>query len=194
MQLHLQLENVDAYNNKREALDATLYDFERRVAAMRARHEDFIRYLREVTYAYIRMGMVVIDGDMENKFTSAGNGTAEAYFSSVAQQMGKPLVVMLSYAGAVGSLYDSGWMLKVPKNPRLKHIVAGLLLVADPAEQVTREKSIIGYVSNPKSWVFYFLSGGYSTRPKQEISEELRLDWLNRCKTDPVFRVCLGVV
>jgi hypothetical protein len=85
------------------------------------------------------------------------------------------------------------WSLCVPKlkDQGMENLIAPLLVIGQPKEKPARSgygpnhlylDDGIHYESNKQGWIIWFVG---------EENEEMRLHWLEMCRTDTVFRLCL---
>lgn len=199
----MELHQCDTFQQKSSVIDRQIRDAYAHAAWVERERKIFLQGIREVTEEYMNLGVAVLSKEINMMFEhTAGFGTALAYFNDIAAEMNKPLVSMVEDSG-YAEVYDGGrgyhpsyWKLTVPKNPRFKVMVASLLLVATrpyrEGDDPYQNPPSVVYEPKLRSWNFYFFTfkNGMASA---DIAQELRKDWLNRCKHNPIFRVCLNV-
>lgn len=188
---HLSLYEVTELTRYQDAV-------EKRIRAQRERYENFkyamnhaLDTISSMTRKQLELGVAVIDANA----THAGQHLkmdVGQYCKVVQYQAGKPFVCMVERTNSPASK----WELSIPKikDAGMENLVASLLLVGQPKENSeytpyprtdkrnTFLEDGIHYESHKQGWTIWFVG---------EDSEEMRLHWLDMCRTDAVFRMCL---
>jgi hypothetical protein len=181
-----------------EVTELTRYQdvVEKRIRTQRERYENYkyamqraLDTISNMTRSHLELGVAVIDANA----THAGQQLkmdVGAYCKAVQYQANKPFVCMVERQNSP----TSKWELSVPKikDAGMENLVAPLLIIGKQREveknsyatiiMDTSREDGIHYESHKQGWTIWFVG---------EESEDMRSHWLEMCRTDTVFRLCL---
>jgi hypothetical protein len=181
--------------NIHEVTELTRYQdaVERRIRNQREKYENYkyamqhaLDTISSMTERQLKLGVAIIDA----KAIHAGlqlKMDVGAYCKAVQYQANKPFVCMVERTNS----HTSKWELSVPKikDQGMENLVAPLLVIAKQKERNDDPKFTtyhlddgIHYESHKQGWTIYFVG---------EESEDMRSHWLEMCRTETVFRLCL---
>lgn len=168
------------------------HQFDNKVEEILRSTEASVAYVRatkiraeQETKEFLRTGIAVIDSDFRNALEGCLNAKASTYFRTVAKESNRlPLIAEDTrvYVNGVGYIVSRAFTM--PKQKRLKNVVAGMLLVAQecPTDTQAMQVEPVGRHDSAGTWRLYF--NGAQGR---DIFDEFR----ERCYTDPVMRCVL---
>jgi hypothetical protein len=185
-----------------EVTELTRYQdaVEKRIRNQREKYENFkyamqhaLDTISNMTRKQLELGVAVIDANAAYAAEQL-RMPIEPYCKAIQHQAGKPFVVMTERTNSP----SPKWSLCVPKlkDQGMENLIAPLLVVGQPVEKqasytdhrgnrinyVTHFEDGIHYEDNKHGWTIWFVG---------EENEEMRLHWLDMCRTEQVFRLCL---
>lgn len=181
------LSRIPKFQDIRETIHAAIRNKENEADDFRRTRNVFLHKLEHETREFLNLGVAVVHEGWDFEVAQATNMTAVNYFKQIQRDAAKPFVLMEEKSGRVkeyhnGAMYiASCWKLTAPKAPRLKNVIAPLLLVAETNFPDDRQPPVV-LEKHDRTWVIWFFDA---------MGETLREGWLEKCKTDPIFRVCL---
>jgi hypothetical protein len=171
----------------RSRIWSAISDYEYRARTFRADSENFLTVLANETGKFMDMGVAVVDKYEDQDWNNRLGQTKLKYLKDINSALSlssgsRPWIHMIADDGYAPGRTGWGayWILTVPKSNKLKNVVAGLLMVAD---NITTEPFLV-HISHERKWVFQFYG-------KQ--GQEMKDHWLEQCKTDSVFRLCMDL-
>lgn len=179
------LNGIKPLDKARSKVWNAIHAYEERARNYRSDAENFLVTLTNETRTFLDTGVAVVKRYEDENWVNRLGERKIKYLKNINNSLDRPFISLIQNEGYLGDGGKLGWcqfwLLTVPKAPKLKNVVAGLLMVSDNnADDLT-----IKHVFHERKWEFYFVgSKGY----------ELKDDWLYKCENDPVFRICLGLL
>lgn len=136
--------------------------------------------LREATQFYLDFGVAVASEELVEWTPRYAATSAVSYFRELAQELKRPLALVEWSRDYRAGEYVSLMHLSLRRNKRTENLVAQFMLIAEPYS-----KYFAGAVADASSaGMFRFVFIGDEGRALLDA-------WLERCRTDPVFRIVL---
>ena len=172
------LNDITQLQKARERVWQSISDYEQRARNHRHDSENFLTTLANKTSEFINLGVAVIGEYDDHNWQNKLGDTLTKYLKDINTTLNRPWIYLKMEEGYPPNRtgWQRYWTLKVPKSPKLKNVVASLLMVAD-------EESVI-HIPHERSWEFQFLGAK---------GKEFKEEWLRNVKEDQVFRLCLGL-
>jgi hypothetical protein len=175
------LDNIEKLSQARNKIWTAISDYEQRARNFRSESENFLTTLATETGKFIDNGVVVVSKYEDENWQRRLGEPKFKYFKEVAKSLKRPFIHMREIEGYVERVgWSVYWLLSVPKKPRLQNIVAGLLMACDNTPD-----AYVKHIQHDRSWEFIFTGSK---------GKELREYWLQSCRVDPVFRICLDLL
>ena len=175
------IRDIQQLQKARDKIWSSISDYEYRASLHRRESENFLVELTRKTSEFIDLGVAVIKLYENDTWQRKLGDTLHKYLKEINVSLNRPFILLEESENysQVGSHWGRHWTLHVPKSPKLKNIVAGLLLVADSSER----DPTVNHIFHPRKWEFQFVGAK---------GKEFKDEWLRNCREDPVFRICLG--
>jgi hypothetical protein len=159
---------------------------------MQSIHDEFVQQaakakqeLETRTQDYIESGIAYNTTALQTAFNIIHDSDVKGYFKKLAKELDRPFVYAEDtkdhayYKGRYQ--YIEFTELTVPATNRLKGVVAGLNMVANPRGERTVDDVIARH--SERTWRFEFSPEG----------RHVLLDFIKTCRDNPVLRITLGV-
>jgi hypothetical protein len=178
------INGIKALEKARSKVWSAIHQYEERARNYRSDAENFLVTLTNETRKFLDTGIAVVKRYEDENWVNRLGESKLKYLKSINTSLDRPFIHLVQNEGYLGDGSKLGWcqywILNVPKAPKLKNVVAGLLMVSDNTAD-----PIIKHIAHERKWEFYFVG------PE---GIELKDDWLHKCENDPVFRICLGLL
>ena len=175
------ISKLEQLQKARDRIWSSIADYEHRASIHRRDSENFLVELTRKTSEFIDLGVAVIKLYENDTWQRKLGDTLQKYLKEINVSLNRPFILLEESEGYshIGSHWGRHWTLHVPKSPKLKNVVAGLLLVAENSGD-----PMVNHIFHARKWEFKFVGAK---------GIEFKDEWLRNCKQDPVFRICLGL-
>ena len=174
------LSELKRLQQARDRVWSSIYEYENRARTHRLDSENFLVALTNKTSEFINLGVAVIKRYENSEWQGKLGDTLHKYLKEINSTLDRPFICLEEDE----SYYNDHWVLKVPKSPRLKNVVAGLLMVSETTtdSDYRGDTHPVVHVPHDRSWEIHF-----NGKKGMEFKDE----WLRNCREDPIFRICL---
>jgi hypothetical protein len=157
-------------------------------------HRRLVDLVQDATRRYVATGVAYPDAALFHEDTRSIHdymnvlhcGNTMDHFRGLATEMGR--VFISAHSQEVFSRrngYNNTICLRLPKNKRMENMAASFM-VAGPKiddEKELNSEMLVARVDTKALWYFYFVG---------DQGKEFFEGWLEQCRTDPVFKICIN--
>jgi hypothetical protein len=174
------------------------YNLRQNAARREANCEDTVKLLAKATDNYLQTAVARIQSplytagyrerDSIDRVTAEDSGSnLFTYFREIALRLERPFLYVYdrhvyTRGGGILSMAE----LTVPRNKRLEKVVGGLMILGQSVDDVsamTHAAGPVGRCDTKGQWHFFFIG---------DDGPSLLDMFVEQCRTDPVFRLCLN--
>lgn len=176
------LYEIKEFDKHREHLEEGVKRAARYAANLEHERKCFLKKFEGLVRDMLASGVAVVTGPDKILHERHIKKPLPDILRDIQLELGRPVISAVQVQGRPREdvLWQTYWRLRIPRNPRLKAIASMLLLVSDNHA----EDTVVIHEPHERIWVFLFVG---------DKGKALFEDWLHKCRTDPVYRVCLDL-